>query len=407
MLKILIADDEPKIRRGIYGILHDSDLDIELLEPAKNGVIAYEIAQREKPDILLLDIHMPKKDGLELITDLQHILPESHVVIISGHDEFEYAQKAIALKVHSYLLKPILPEKLLQVVAQIIEEQKLRHSKDQYLQWAKTEVQRRIHDISSNFFISWTTKELSSTTILSTLKHLNVDLEEDMLLINIHLLSSLKANQPSWNKENLFFSLSNIAGETCLNFDITPIIFQGGHDNVILLISPIYLSLQNQLLRRIEKNIYTYLEQQVFINSKLIPNIIENLPEQYMILIAEQNTVKQFNTIAKKAKQYIDTHYYDEGLSLQQVADEMNVTLSYLSRLLRKELHLSFTEYLMELRISKAVELLENPNTELKIADIAQNVGYTSQHYFSKVFKKKYNMAPSDYMRKVKTQNEI
>ena len=61
----------------------------------------------------------------------------------------------------------------------------------------------------------------------------------------------------------------------------------------------------------------------------------------------------------------------------------------------------------MELRISKAVELLENPNTELKIADIAQNVGYTSQHYFSKVFKKKYNMAPSDYMRKVKTQNEI
>lgn len=406
MLKILIADDEPKIRKGLYNILLKSPLELTLLEPVKNGELAYELAIKEQPDVMLIDICMPKKDGLTLTHDLKQALPDSHVIIISGHDEFDYAQRAIALKVYDYLLKPIAPDKLIDVIEQLARERKVRQTKKLYSEWVQSEVNRRISDISATLFENWVAGTMTVEKLKASLNHLNLPIEQDMLLLNIHILPSLTLSGSDWDRDTLFFAVANITDETCRNMGLTPVLFLGTDDNIVLLVSPVYLSWQNALIKNIEQNLHIYLKRKTFINSKLVQNVLENLPESYALLTGEQRMVRQYNAIAKEAKIYIDAHYADESLSLQQVADEMDVTHAYLSRLLKKELTMSFTEYLSERRLKKAVELLNAAGNDLKIGAIASAVGYTSQHYFSKVFKKRYGVSPSNYNRKAQNDHE-
>ena len=106
MIKVLIADDEPRIRRGIRNIIGLED-GFEIVGEAEDGEEALCLAKEKKPDILLLDICMPFLNGIQLIEELNKALCNPVVIIISGHDEFNYAQAALRLKVFDYILKPI------------------------------------------------------------------------------------------------------------------------------------------------------------------------------------------------------------------------------------------------------------------------------------------------------------
>jgi two-component system response regulator YesN len=121
MIKILIADDEKNIRLGIIKILSESfDLEIAFHE-AKNGEDALEKTQSLKPDILITDIRMPKMDGIELMRLVREKNAAIPIVVLSGYDEFSYAQKAITYQAASYILKPIDREELKSVLTKIIK----------------------------------------------------------------------------------------------------------------------------------------------------------------------------------------------------------------------------------------------------------------------------------------------
>lgn len=107
MIKVLIADDEKTIREGLKHQLQQSQIEIDSVYLAGNGEEALEIIKQNHPEIILLDINMPIKNGLEIIEEAMEINPLSKIIIISGYDEFEYAQKAISLGVSDYLLKPV------------------------------------------------------------------------------------------------------------------------------------------------------------------------------------------------------------------------------------------------------------------------------------------------------------
>ena len=110
MFKLLIADDEQFVRKGLLDTLKWDEYNITVVEMAKNGREALEIAEKEKPDICLLDICMPLINGLDLIQKLKEVNPEVITIIVTGHDEFEYAQRAVKLKVFDYILKPVYEE---------------------------------------------------------------------------------------------------------------------------------------------------------------------------------------------------------------------------------------------------------------------------------------------------------
>jgi two-component system response regulator YesN len=96
-----------------------------------------------------------------------------------------------------------------------------------------------------------------------------------------------------------------------------------------------------------------------------------------------------------QAKEYIDLHYIEPGLSLHEVASHANLSVSHFSVVFGQEAGQTFKEYLTEVRISKAKELLRM--TALRSTDIAYQVGYNDPHYFSSVFKKNTGLSPIEF----------
>jgi len=103
----LIAEDEPRIRKNLIKKITAFDPRFYLLNEAKNGSEALDFIEKEQPDILFTDIRMPVTDGLKLIEEVYYNYPDVLTVIISGYDDFSYAQKAIRFEVLGYLLKPV------------------------------------------------------------------------------------------------------------------------------------------------------------------------------------------------------------------------------------------------------------------------------------------------------------
>ncbi len=113
MYKVFIVDDEVIVREGIRSKIDWENTEFELAGEAADGEIALSMIQDIKPDILITDIKMPFMDGLELARMVKKIQPWIRIIILSGHDEFEYAKKAISIGIDDYLLKPFTAEDVL------------------------------------------------------------------------------------------------------------------------------------------------------------------------------------------------------------------------------------------------------------------------------------------------------
>lgn len=119
----MIVDDEPKIRNGLLGLLgrHEGWQVTGVFEDAHSALTAlYD----QEADVIVTDIKMPEISGLELIRQIRERNQRVHIVILSGHSNFAYAQKAIELGVTRYLLKPTNPRELMAVLEGIEKELK-------------------------------------------------------------------------------------------------------------------------------------------------------------------------------------------------------------------------------------------------------------------------------------------
>lgn len=110
MIQLLIVDDEPEIREGIKQGIDWAGLGVNVCGSVGNVNDALDRMEELVPDIVILDIQMPEMDGLELLEILHGKFPDIKVILISGYDDFHYAQQAISLNAFCYLLKPLDPE---------------------------------------------------------------------------------------------------------------------------------------------------------------------------------------------------------------------------------------------------------------------------------------------------------
>lgn len=121
------------------------------------------------------------------------------------------------------------------------------------------------------------------------------------------------------------------------------------------------------------------------------------------IEIRDQNSGNKNRSILKTAVDFIDSHYMDEEISLNTVANVANVSSNHFSALFSQNMGQTFIEYLTTLRMNKAKELLRC--TGMRSSEIAGEIGYKDAHYFSYLFKKTQGMTPSDY-RKAREEKE-
>jgi len=115
------------------------------------------------------------------------------------------------------------------------------------------------------------------------------------------------------------------------------------------------------------------------------------------IEIRDQNSGNKNRSILKTAVDFIDSHYMDEEISLNTVANVANVSSNHFSALFSQNMGQTFIEYLTSLRMNKAKELLRC--TGMRSSEIAGEIGYKDAHYFSYLFKKTQGMTPSDYRK--------
>lgn len=128
MYKLMIVEDEPLERLALRKIIQRMYFNIDILQDAKNGTEAIEIAKLYQPDIILMDIRMPETTGLEAQKRIIKFLSHVKTIILTAYSEFSYAQEAIQHGVIDYLLKPVKPEDLKKSIDKAIENLERMHA---------------------------------------------------------------------------------------------------------------------------------------------------------------------------------------------------------------------------------------------------------------------------------------
>ncbi len=122
LYSIVVVDDEAVIRDGIRRHIDWEAHGYRFIAACEDGPTAMEVVAGDPPDVLLTDISMPFLNGLELADVVRREYPRTKIVLLTGYDRIEYAQEAVQLRVSSFLLKPITPQELKDVLAELKEE---------------------------------------------------------------------------------------------------------------------------------------------------------------------------------------------------------------------------------------------------------------------------------------------
>ena len=152
MYKLMVIDDEQIIREGIINAVISSKTGFEVAGQAANGKQALEVMPDLMPDLIITDICMPWLNGIDFIENAKSLNPDLKVLIVSGYDDFVYAQKALRLGVSDYILKPVQTEKLRSILNRVKEELDTRGNLLRDIDDLRKQVQINLPVIRERFF---------------------------------------------------------------------------------------------------------------------------------------------------------------------------------------------------------------------------------------------------------------
>jgi two-component system response regulator YesN len=373
MIRLLIADDEAQIRRGLRGLLTQilEGEEVEFVE-AEDGVDAFEKAQSFSPDILLLDIHMPRLKGLDLVERLNALGRDWILVIITGHDEFEYARTALTLRVFDFLLKPVPEAQFREVIAKARAELDKRREERRFVDWSKDRMMQQRGVFRETVLQDWIEGRLPSDEFQRSAAYLELKVPQRPAVVLVAFTDRpLGANR--------FFAASR---QAVLPFAHS-LVFEDTLHNVVLVVDRDVTG----GWRRVADVLKASLGEPGALPpiEGLDRDSPDELPEAWARLVELTAGSSPEGGLVKGAQSFLEAQYRDPELSLEAVADHLKVTPNYLSRLLKAASGRSFVNFLCHLRMEKAKVLLEDPR--LRIAEVAERVGYRDQNYFCRHFK--------------------
>ncbi|MEZ4627512.1 MAG: response regulator [Eubacteriales bacterium] len=141
MFKVFLVEDEIVVREGIRKNIQWEQYGFSFAGDAPDGELALPLIRDIQPDLLITDIKMPFMDGLALSELVRKELPRTKIVIISGYDDFAYAQQAIRMGVEQYLLKPVIKEKMVELLVSLQKKMEAEQQQREYLSMFQREAQ--------------------------------------------------------------------------------------------------------------------------------------------------------------------------------------------------------------------------------------------------------------------------
>jgi len=398
MWKVLIADDEPKIRRGLSTAIERLRPDMKVVAEAEDGEMALALVLREKPDILMIDVRMPFLNGLELIEKINGEHSDCVIIVVSGHDEFQYAQRALQLKVFEYVLKPVPEEALAGVLARAEQALTASRSQRQYLAWAHDQLERNLPLLREQFFRDWVRGRLSPVEIAEQALFLGVRASGPATMAMIHVVDRVLPAAPAGERERrlALYAVRSAVEEAFAQF--SPLwVFHDDRDDIVAFCGSAGGKAWVEAAARIEQRVVPSVCQALIVVQAPVPETPQGVPETYEALSAEVAERGGHRHLVGLAQGYIDAHFGQPSLSLEEVASSARVSPGYLSRLLKLETGFSFVDYLTRVRINKAVQMMGDP--AVKVYEVAEAVGYQSQHYFSRAFKRVFGRPPVEFRK--------
>ncbi|MCI9004658.1 MAG: response regulator [Lachnospiraceae bacterium] len=396
VFKALVADDEYMIRRGIIRFLKKYE-DFEVVAEAEDGEVALELAKKHSIDVYFVDINMPFLNGLQFIEKIKEIHPKALVVIITGYDSFDYARTALRMGVFEYLLKPIMEDKFQEMIEAVREELIREKNENKYLEWAKNTLLQNRGYLASSFLQKVLEGHFTAEEMRERFNYLGVEIPEDFVVTVVRLEHQTAIDmKEEWTDDLLFFVAENVANEIFNQMDSLRSCQNDTGDLIVL----------SRQVEGQEEQLQQYcdlLKSQVSVKCIAVQKAgtgIGNLVDAYQEAMAQIEEEVGISSVIQEVKDYVEQNYWRVDFSLPEAANYVNLSVPYMSKLFRKEAGMTFVDYLTSVRIRKSIDLFRNE--KLKIYEIAEHVGYTTQHYFSTVFKKNLGVSPAEYRKKMK-----
>ena len=274
----------------------------------------------------------------------------------------------------------------------LIADDELRNKSEKKVN--EFEIEKADH-LKESFLKDWMKGKIRSSEIEKDMRYFNIKYTNSMGLIVVKpLIKSGTLIEEEWPTDLLSYAIYNIANDIMKKFEYLNVFIDSKKRVVILCdINPIkyWQGAVNELENAINKSLK--------INVVICASFLREDPVQVNIVyksLCNRLVDKSKKTpIVIEVQKYINRNYHNEDLSISEVANSLGVSQTYLTRLFKRELKMTFADYLTNVRIKNAIILMRDPYLELY--EIAELIGYSTQHYFSNVFKKHVGISPKDY----------
>ncbi|HBF38382.1 MAG TPA: hypothetical protein DDW50_13830 [Firmicutes bacterium] len=398
-LKVVLVDDELLVRDLLHKCVNWMDLGMNIVGEAASAYQAIDLMDRLQPDIVFTDICMPSMDGIELSRAILEKYPRTKVVIVTGYDDFEYAQRSIKAGVADFILKPINDEEITKVALKIKSMIEAEEAHRNEFAIFKEEFMENLPYLREKFFNKLLMNDLETAEIEGKVDSYHIPAKTALFQITVVEIYDDDQNLNPEARLTLRRRCYDLIRQH-LESDNRMTIFLDDHQRTVVIdhdvaseFSTRYGDLQTILAQQSQYtvSIGTSNQHQGLQNIRLsYQEACEALHTQW---IDHQKTSK----IIQDVRHYLINHYNDPDLSLSTVAKAYYLNPSYLSRVFGQEVHQTFVEYLTEVRMEKAMQLIKA--TDLKAYQVSEAIGITDPHYFGICFKKYTGLSVGEYKK--------
>lgn len=206
-LKVLIVDDEFLIRNLLKKRIDWEAQGMTIIGEASNAYEALDLVDKLKPDIIFTDICMPSVDGIQFSGLVFEKYPEIKIVIVTGHEEFDFARKSIKLGIADFILKPISAPELLSVTAKLrkkIYEERTRKNEFEKLQ---EEFKKSLPLLKEKFLNRWILQELHENELQQKKSYFNITLGNSEQAFQIAVFEASPASSEHTEEESILISM--------------------------------------------------------------------------------------------------------------------------------------------------------------------------------------------------------
>lgn len=286
------------------------------------------------------------------------------------------------------------------MITRVREQLERDRRENKYLEWAKKTLLQNRNYLAANFLQKALEGHFTEEETRERARYLEIELPEKYAVTAVRLEHQKTADvKGEWTDDLLFFVAQNVANEIFNAMDSVGS-FENDYGDLVVL-SRKTPDAEEQL-DRYRRLVESYAPVKCMVVQRTGEGL-SRLPDVYQEAVTQVEEIVGISTVIKDVKAYVEQNYWREDFSLQDAADYVNLSVQYMSRLFRKEMGVTFVDYLTSVRIRKSIDLFRDE--ELKIYEIAERVGYATQHYFSNVFKKNLGVSPAEYRRKMKNND--